>query len=134
MDPTQNEYEEDTPFAARIENNTDLSKLRLSDAIEFPRTPTAPQFRSDEQHRYRVVIARAPQAGWIWVVMPLCFIGLFAFACAGVAIDLRRRQPPPTGLQQNLSADGRDLPSAVREQEIEEGESSGATRSTWTSS
>ena len=42
MDPARNEYEEDTPFDARIENNTDFSKLRLSDEIRVPeRTPTA---------------------------------------------------------------------------------------------
>jgi len=123
MDPTQNEYEEDTPFVARIENNTDLSKLRLSDAIEFPKNPDG-SFNFDPMSNiaYRVVIARAPQAGWIWVVMPLCFIGLFAFACAGVAIDLRRRQPPPTGLQQTYQRMVETYHRPWREQEIEEGE------------
>jgi hypothetical protein len=123
MDPARNEYEEDTPFAARIENNTDFSKLRLSDAIEFPRNPDG-SFNFDPMSNiaYRVVIGRAPQAGWIWVVMPGCFIALFVFACAAMAVDLRRRQPPPRGLQQTYQRMVDTYHRPWREQEIEEGE------------
>ena len=123
MDPARNEYEEDTPFEARIENNTDLSKLRLSDEIKFPRNPDG-SFNFDPMSNiaYRVVIAREPQAGWIWVVLPYGFIGLFAFACAGVAIDLRRRQPPAKGLQQTYQRMVEAYHRPWREQEIEEGQ------------
>jgi hypothetical protein len=123
MDPARNEYEEDTPFAARIENNTDFSKLRLSDEIKFPRTADG-SFNFDPMSNvaYRVIIAREPHATWIWVALPYCFIGLFTLACAGLAIDLRRRQPPPTGLQQTYQRMVDAYHRPWRKQEIEEGE------------
>jgi hypothetical protein len=123
MDPARNEYEEDTPFDARIENNTDLSKLRLSDEIKFPRNPDG-SFNFDPLSNiaYRVIIARAPQPAWIWVGLTYGFIGLFAFACAGVALDLRRRQPAPKGLQQTYQQMVESYHRPWREQEIEEGQ------------
>ena len=123
MDPARNEYEEDTPFEAQIENNTDLSKLRLTDEIKFPRNADG-SFNFDPLSNiaYRVVIARAPQAGRIWVVLTYGFIGLFAFACAGVAIDLRRRQPPAKGFQQTYQRMVEAYHRPWREQEIEEGQ------------
>jgi ABC-type phosphate/phosphonate transport system substrate-binding protein len=123
LDPERNEYEEDTPFDARIENNTDFSKLRLSDEIKFPRNPDG-SFNFDPMSNiaYRVVIAREPHAGWFWVMLPYCFIGLFAFAGAGLAFDLRRRQPPPKGLQQTYQRMVESYHRPWRDREIEEGE------------
>jgi hypothetical protein len=123
MDPARNEYEEDTPFDARIENNTDFSKLRLSDEIKFPRNPDG-SFNFDPMSNiaYRVIIAREPHASWIWVMLPYCFIGLFAFAGMGLAFDLRRRQPPPTGLQQTYQRMVEAYHRPWRDREIEEGE------------
>jgi hypothetical protein len=123
MDPARNEYEEDTPFNARIENNTDFSKLQLSDEIRFPRHPDGSfSFEPMSNIAYRVIIAREPHASWIWVVLPYCFIGLFAAACAGLAIDLRRQQPPPTGLQQTYQRMVEAYHRPWRDQEIEEGQ------------
>ena len=123
MDPARNEYEEDTPFPARIENNTDFSKLRLSSEINFPRNPDG-SFNFDPMSNiaYRVVIAREPHASWIWVMLPYCFIGLFAFAGVGLAFDLRRRQPPPRGLQQTYQRMVEAYHRPWRDREIEEGE------------
>ena len=61
MDPDRNEYEEDTPFHARIENNTDFSKLRLSDEIKFRAAADVDgsfNFEPMSNVAYRVIIAR----------------------------------------------------------------------------
>jgi ABC transporter, phosphonate, periplasmic substrate-binding protein len=123
MDPARNEYEEDTPFVARIDNNTNFSKLRLSDEIKFPRSPDG-SFNFDPMSNvaYRVVISREPQASWIWIVMPYSFIGLFVLACVGLAVDLRRQQPPPKGLHQTYQRMVEDYHRPWRSQELEEGE------------
>ena len=47
---------------------------------------------------------------------------MFALACAGLAIDLRRRQPPPNGLHQTYQRMVEDYHRPWREQEIEEGQ------------
>jgi ABC-type phosphate/phosphonate transport system substrate-binding protein len=101
LDPARNEYEEDDSFKAQIERNTDFSKLRLSDAINFPKNPDG-SFNFDPMSNvaYRVVIARRPEASPIWVALPYCFIGLLGLACVGLAIDLRRQRPSPIGLRQ----------------------------------
>ena len=123
MDPARNEYEEDTPFRARIEDNTDFSKFRLTDEIKFPRNSDGTfNFEPMSNVAYRVIIAREPHASWIWVVLPYCFIGLFVLACAGFAVDLRRRQPPPTGLRQTYQRMVEAYHRPWREQEIVEGE------------
>jgi hypothetical protein len=123
MDATRNEYEEDTPFEARVENNTDFSKLRLSDEVNFPRNPDG-SFNFDPMSNiaYRVIIAREPQAGWIWAVLPYFFIGLFALAGAGLAVDLRRRQPPPKGLHQTYDRMVEAYHRTWRGQDVEEGQ------------
>ena len=101
IDRTRNEYEEDTPFAAAIENNTDFSKFRLSNEVAFPKNPDGTfNFDPLSNVAYRVVIAREPQPGRIWAVLASASIGLLGLACIGLLIDLRRRQPPPRGLQQ----------------------------------
>jgi hypothetical protein len=101
LDPRRNEYEEDTPFQARVENNTDFSKLQLSDESRFPKD-TEGLFNFDPLSNvaYRVVLARQPQAGLIWRTLPYASIGLIIFACVGLVADLRRRRPPPRGFQQ----------------------------------
>ena len=71
---------------------------------------------------YRVIITREPHASWIWVTLPYCFIGLFVLACAGFAVDLRRRQPPPKGLHQTYQRMVETYHRPWREKEIEEGE------------
>jgi len=123
IDPERNEYEEDTPFVAQIENNTDFSKLRLSDETKFPRNPDG-TFNFDPMSNvaYRVVVAREPRPGWIWVALPHAFIGLFMLACVGLAIDLRRRQPPPKGLLQTYQRMVETYHRPWRAQEIEEGD------------
>ena len=135
MDPARNEYEEDTPFSARIENNTNFSKLQLSDEIRFPRSPDG-SFNFDPMSNiaYRVIIAREPHASWIWVALPYAFIGFFVLACAGLAIDLRRRQPAPTGLQQTYQRMVEDTTGPGASRRLKRDRSSGAIRSTWTSS
>jgi hypothetical protein len=101
IDSTRNEYEEDTPFEALIENHTDFSKLRLIDNSKFPQTPDGLySFDPMSNIAYRVIIGREPQAGWIWAALPYCFIALFTLGCVGLVIDLRRQQPPPKGLRQ----------------------------------
>ena len=135
MDPARNEYEEDTPFDARIENNTDLSKLRLSDEIKFPRNPDG-SFNFDPLSNiaYRVIIARAPQPRWIWVGLTYGFIGLFAFACAewrstcGGASRRRRGCSRPT------SRWSRPTTGRGASRRSKKGESSGATPRAWTCS
>src|SRR5262245_28732481 len=123
MDPASNEYEQDTPFHARIDDNTDFSKFRLSDEIKFPRNSDgAFNFEPMSNVAYRVILSREPHAGWIWVVLPYCFIALFVLACAGFAVDLRRRQPPPRGLQQTYAHLVETYHRPWREQEIEEAE------------
>ena len=123
MDPGRNDYEEDTPFSATIENNTDFSKLRLSDEVRFPRNPDG-SFNFDPMSNvaYRVVIAREPQASWIWVALPYSFVALFLFAGLGLAVDLRRQQPPPTGLHQTYQHIVETYHQGWRTQEIDEGE------------
>jgi hypothetical protein len=122
-DPARNEYEEDTPFDAEILNNTDFSKLRLSDESRFPRNPDG-TFNFDPMSNvaYRVIIPREPQPGRLWSVLPECFIGLFVLACAGLVIDLRRQQPPPKGLHQTYQRMVETYHQPWRAQEIEEGE------------
>jgi ABC-type phosphate/phosphonate transport system substrate-binding protein len=101
IDQTRNEYEEDTPFTAVIENNTDFSKFRLSNEIAFPKNPDGTfNFDPLSNVAYRVIIAREPQPARIWVVLASASIGLLGLACVGLLIDFRRRQPPPRGLQQ----------------------------------
>jgi len=123
MDPASNEYEQDTPFRARIDDNTDFSKFRLSDEIKFPRNSDGSfNFEPMSNVAYRVVLSREPHAGWIWVVLPYCFIAFFVLACAGLVVDLRRRQPPPKGLQQTYAQMVEAYHRPWREQEIEEAE------------
>lgn len=123
MDPGRNDYEEDTPFTATIENNTDFSKLRLSDELRFPKSPDG-LFNFDPMSNvgYRVVIAREPQASWIWVALPYSFVALFLFAGIGLAVDLRRQQPPPAGLHQTYQHIVETYHQNWRTQEIDEGE------------
>ena len=99
LDPKRNEYEKEMPFKASIENNTDLSRFRLTDEIGFPKTSDG-SFNFDPLSNvaYRVVVARQPQPDRVLVALPYCFIGLLGLACAGLVVDLRRRQPPPRGL------------------------------------
>ena len=128
MDPARNEYEEDTPFSARIENNTNFSKLQLSDEIKFPRSPDG-SFNFDPMSNiaYRVIIAREPHASWIWVVLPYALHRL-------VRARLRRAgdRPAPAAAAAHraapdLSADGRGLPPAVaRSRRSKRARSSGA--------
>jgi ABC-type phosphate/phosphonate transport system substrate-binding protein len=122
LDPKRNEYEEDTPFLASVENNTDFSKLQLSDENKFPKNDDG-SFNFDPLSNvaYRVVIARQPQAGRIWTVLPYCFIGLFTLACVGLVVDLRRRQPPPKGLQQTYDRMVEAYHRPWRSREIDEG-------------
>lgn len=122
LDRKRNEYEEDTPFPAHVENNTDFSKLRLSDENKFPKNEDG-SFNFDPLSNvaYRVVIARQPQAGWIWIVLPYCFIGLFALACIGLVVDLRRQRPPPKGLQQTYDRMVEAYHRPWRSREIDEG-------------
>src|SRR5262249_25192630 len=49
------------------------------------------------------------------------FIGLFALACVGLVIDLRRQQPPPMGLHQTYQRMVETYHRSWRAQEIEEG-------------
>jgi ABC-type phosphate/phosphonate transport system substrate-binding protein len=122
LDPERNEYEEDHPFEARIESNMDFSKLRLSDEIKFPKNPDG-SFNFDPMSNiaYRVVIAREPSASWIWVALPYGFIALFGLACVGLAIDLRRKQPSPRGLQQTYEHMVDAYHQPWRTQQVEEG-------------
>jgi ABC-type phosphate/phosphonate transport system substrate-binding protein len=122
LDPKRNEYEEDTPFLASVENNTDFSKLQLSDENKFPKNDDG-SFNFDPLSNvaYRVVIARQPQAGLIWTVLPYCFIGLFALACIGLVVDLRRRRPLPRGLHQTYDRMVEAYHRPWRGREIDEG-------------
>ena len=114
LDPKRNEYEKEMPFDAYIENNTDLSRFRLTDEIGFPKTADGSlNFDPLSNVAYRVVVARQPQPDRILVALPYCFIGLFALACVGLLVDLRRRQPPPVGLMETYQAHGRGLPSPL---------------------
>ena len=139
MDPTRNEYEEDTPFRARIEDNTDFNKLRLVDELvtpprgnqishagaKFPRSPSVDgsfNFEPMSNVAYRVIIAREPHPGWIWVVLPYCFIGMFLLSLTGLVVDLRRGQPPPKGLQQTYQRMVAAYHRSWRNREIEEGD------------
>ena len=98
LDQARNDYEEDAPFEARIENNTDFSKLRLSDESKFARnTDSSFNFEPMSNIAYRVIIARQPQASWIWVALPYWSIALFTLACVGLLADLRRRDVQNTG-------------------------------------
>ena len=115
MDPARNEYEEDTPFDARIENNTDFSKLQAERRDQVPQTTRRlVQLRSDEQRRlprrHRERAARQLDLGGAALLLHRV---VRAGLRAGLAIDLRRRQPPPTGLHQTYQRHGRDLPSAL---------------------
>jgi len=123
IDPGKNDYEEDTPFTATIENNTDFSKLRLSDENRFPRNPDG-SFNFDPMSNavYRVVVARETQASWIWVALPYSFVALFLLATVGLAVDLRRRQPSPVGLHQTYQHIVETYHQNWRTQEIDEGE------------
>jgi hypothetical protein len=99
LDPTRNLYEQDTPFKAEIERNTDFSKFKLSDVIRFPRNPDgAFNFEPMSNLAYRVLIHRQSEEHWVLMALPYCFIGLMAFACVGFVVDLRRTQPVPRGL------------------------------------
>jgi len=101
LDPTRNFYEQDTPFKAQIERNTDFSKFKLSDVIKFPRNPDgAFNFEPMSNLAYRVLIQRQSDENWVLVALPYCFIGLLAFACVGLVVDLRRTQPSPRGFHQ----------------------------------
>jgi ABC-type phosphate/phosphonate transport system substrate-binding protein len=123
MDPTRNEYEQDTPFHARIEDNTDFSKFRLSDDIKFPRNSEgAFNFDPMSSIAYRVIMSREPHAGWIWIALPYSFIGLFILACIGFAADVRRRQPPPKGLLQTYQRMVEAYHRPWRQRQVEEGE------------
>jgi ABC-type phosphate/phosphonate transport system substrate-binding protein len=121
MDPGRNEYEEDTPFSALIEDSTNFSKLRLSDEVKFPRNPDG-SFNFDPMSNvaYRVVITREPHAGPIWKAMPYSFIALFLLACIGLVVDLRRRRPEPRGLHQTYQRMVESYHRPWRKQEIEE--------------
>ena len=123
LDPKRNEYEKEMPFPAVIENNTDLSRFRLTNEIGFPKTSEG-SFNFDPLSNvvYRVVIARKAQPDRILVALPYCFIALFGLACVGLLVDLRRRQPAPKGLLETYQqmVDGYHRP--WREKEIEEGE------------
>ena len=80
------------------------------------------QLRSAEQHRLSRG-HRPRAAGRLDLGGPAYgFIGLFALACAGLAIDLRRRQPPAKGLQQTYQRMVEAYHRPWREQEIEEGQ------------
>ena len=100
IDPARHEYEEDTPFAATIEDNTDFNKFRLSNEIAFPKGPDG-SFNFDPMSTvaYRVVLAREPHPSWIWAGLASSSSGLLVLACAGLVVDLRRRQPPARGLR-----------------------------------
>ncbi len=121
LDPRRNEYEEDTPFLVDVET-ADFSKLQLGDMNRFPKNDDG-SFNFDPLSNvaYRVVIARQPQAGRIWTVLPYCFIGLFALACIGLVVDLRRRRPPPIGLQQTYQRMIEAYHRPWRSLEIDEG-------------
>ena len=124
MDPARNEYEEDTPFSARIENNTNFSKLQLSDEIKFPREPRRiVQLRSDEQHRLsrRSSPASRTPAGSGWCCRTAsspCSCSPapgWRSTCAGGS-----RRPP--ACTRPISGWWRPTTGPWREQEIEEGQ------------
>jgi ABC-type phosphate/phosphonate transport system substrate-binding protein len=123
LDPKRNEYEKEMPFPAFIENNTDLSRFRLTDEIGFPKTADG-SFNFDPLSNvaYRVVVARKPQPDRVLVALPYCFIGLFGLACVGLLLDLRRRQPPPKGLLETYKRMVEAYHRRWRDKEIEEGE------------
>jgi ABC-type phosphate/phosphonate transport system substrate-binding protein len=100
LDPRRNDYVEEKSFAADF-SSIDFSKLVLGDNMNLPKTERG-EFNFDPLSNvaYRVIIAREPQAGWIWVALPYCFIGLLALAGLGLIVDLRRREPAPRGFQQ----------------------------------
>jgi ABC-type phosphate/phosphonate transport system substrate-binding protein len=101
LDPTRNFYEQDTPFQAEIERNTDFSKFKLSDVIKFPRNADSTfNFEPMSNLAYRVLIQRQSDEQWVLMALPYCLIGLLGFACVGFVIDLRRRRPSPSGLRQ----------------------------------
>ena len=123
LDPKRNEYEKEMPFDAYIENNTDLSRFRLTDEIGFPKTADGSlNFDPLSNVAYRVVVARQPQPDGILVALPYCFIGLFALACVGLLVDLRRRQPPPVGLMETYQAMVEGYHRPWRDKDIEEGQ------------
>jgi hypothetical protein len=122
IDPTRNEYEEDAPFDAAIEDNTDFSKFRLSNEIAFPKNPDG-TFNFDPMSNvaYRVIIGREPQPARIWAVLTFASIGLLGMVCVGLLIDLRRKQPPPRGLQQTYQQIVDDYHRPWIGQQVEEG-------------
>ena len=135
MDPARNEYEEDTPFEAHIENNTDFSKLRLSDEIKFPEEPRRlVQLRSDEQRRLprdhragaagRLDLGRAAVLLHRTVRARLCRAGGRPAPAAAAA----------QGLHQTYQRMVETYHRPWREQEIEEGAILWCDPSTWTTS
>jgi ABC-type phosphate/phosphonate transport system substrate-binding protein len=90
-DPDTNEYEEDTPFSAQIEDSTDFSKLRLSDEVKFARNPDGSfNFDPISNVAYRVIIEPEPRPGRIWIVVTYLALAALALACVGLIVDLNR--------------------------------------------
>jgi ABC-type phosphate/phosphonate transport system substrate-binding protein len=121
LDEKRNAYSEDTPFHTTIVNNGDLDKFRLNDNFRFPRNGDSELgFDPMSNVAYRVIISRLPNPSWIWQWLPGGFIALIALAMVGFIVDLRRQQPPPTGLLQTYQRMVAELRSPWRHYAIEE--------------
>ena len=100
-----NEYEEDSPFSARILNTSDPDKFQLADAPDFPRSPEgAFYFEPMSNVAYRVVLLRPAQEWPLMRWLTEALVGVFLLTCAGLVLDLRRKRPPPVGFRQTYQA------------------------------
>lgn len=99
VDPDRNEYEEDTPFEAKI-LHSDFHKFQLSEA-RFPRgLDGAFYFEPMSNVAYRVILKGKSRENPLFFALTWVLVGLLALLMAGFVVDLRRVRPPPAGFSQ----------------------------------
>ncbi len=99
VDPDRNEYDEDTPFEAKIAR-ADFHKFQLSEA-RFPRgLDGAFHFEPMSNVAYRVILKGKSNQSPLFFALTCVFVALLVLAMAGFLWDLRRVRPPPAGFAQ----------------------------------
>jgi ABC-type phosphate/phosphonate transport system substrate-binding protein len=117
VDPDRNEYDEDTPFEAKIAR-ADFHKFQLSEA-RFPRgLDGAFHFEPMSNVAYRVILKGKSNESPLFFAFTCLFVALLGLAMVGFLWDLRRVRPPPVGFAQTYQRLLEEYHSEWRERQI----------------